>query len=123
MNDLHNLNIGSLVVGIVGIVAGVSGVILNYLNKDRYQTQVDVYKPENEELRAINSRKTADIGELSKQNDVLRAEAKQKDIQITDLKDLNSKQPDFEKMVGVMSDNHRQVMLKLTEITKRALKP
>jgi hypothetical protein len=122
MNDLNSVNVWSVVIGVTGLVAGVSGVILNYLNKDRYQTQVDVYKPENEELRAINSRKTADIGELSKQNDVLRAEAKQKDIQIKDLKDLNSKQPDFEKLIGVMSDNHREVLTRLTDITKKAMR-
>jgi hypothetical protein len=122
MNDLNSVNVWAVIIGITGIVAGVSGVILNYLNKDRYQTQVDVYKPENEELRAINSRKTADIGELSKQNDVLRAEAKQKDIQIKDLKDLNSKQPDFEKLIGVMSDNHREVLTRLTDITKKGMR-
>ena len=122
MNGLHTFNIVSIIVGVTGIVAGVSGVILNFLNKDRYKTQVDVYRPENEELRAINSRKTADIGNLSKQVDVLRAEAMQKDIQIKDLKELNSKQPDFEKLVGLMSNNHKQIMVKLTDLTKRAMK-
>lgn len=115
MNDLHSINIGSLVVGVVGLVTGVSGVILNFLNKDRYQTQVDVYKPENEELRAINSRKTADMGLLSSQLEVLKAEATQKDNQIRDLKELNSKQPDFERLMSLMSNNHKEVMLQLTK--------
>lgn len=122
MNDLHNFNIVSLVIGVTGIIAGVSGVVLNFLNKDRYQSQVGVYKPENDELRAINNRKTNDINELSKQNEVLKAEANQKDIQIKTLAELNSKQPDFEKLMSLMSDNHKLVMLKLTDITKKALK-
>lgn len=122
MVDLHSFNIGSLAIGIIGIVTGVSGVVLNFLNKDRYQSQVGVYKPENDELRAINTRKSSDINELNKQNEVLKAEAVQKDIQIKTLAELNSKQPDFEKLVSVLSDNHRQIMVKLTDITKRALK-
>ena len=115
--DGANINFISIAVGAFGIATGVAGVVLNFLNRDRYRAQSDIYKPENEELRAINSRKTSDITELIKQNEVLKAEAEKMKDSIKDLKELNG-----EKLITLMSNNHKEVMIKLTDIARKAMK-
>lgn len=122
MNDLHSINVWALIGGVVGLVTGVAGVVLNYLNRDRYSARADevdksvvIFRNENAELREINQRQKTE-------NEVLRAEASKMKDQVTDLKELNSKQPEFNKLMEVMSNNHREMMLKLTDITKKAMK-
>lgn len=102
-----------------GIVVGACGVIYTFLNKDRYKTQVnDIWKPGNDELRA-------QIAAIREENRILVADNSNMDskiqndkILITKLEELNSKQPDFTSLLTVMSNNHKEVMLKVSEVLK-----
>jgi hypothetical protein len=125
MDSLHGINLLSLIIGIGGLATAILMAFSNYFNKGRFkassdasQDSVNVFKDENAELRNINLRQKAENSEILTKNRVLIAEATEKDNQIQLLKQLNSQQPNYEKLMSLMTNNHKDVMLKLTDIVK-----
>ena len=99
-------------------VALLSGVFA-YVNRDRYKTLInDIYIPGNKELRSQLATERQATADLATAKAALTAQLKEKESHIADLKELNSKQPDFTKLTSLISNNHKEIVLKLTELAK-----
>lgn len=100
------------------IVAGVSIAILttvfNAIYHYRYKINTELFAQGNQELREQNRTLREEKAELTNSNTQLQTQLTAKDTLIKELKDINSRQPEVLK---VMSNNHAQVMDKLTDLT------
>lgn len=113
-----------------GLAGGVAIALLSsvfaYINKDRYKTLInDIYLPGNQELREQLGTAREEIKELTADNAQAKAQVVEKDKFIKELKDINSKLPDYTALAGAqnkvletMSNNHTEVMSKMTEVIK-----
>lgn len=105
--------------GYIGYGVALLSGIFAYVNRDRYKTLInDIYVPGNKELREQLATERQTTTTLSAQNSTLQAQLTEKESHITDLKELNSKQPDFTKLTTLMSNNHKEVILNLTNLAK-----
>lgn len=114
------------ILGYVGYIVAILSAIFAYLYRGRYKTLItDIYEPGNKELREQLATARTEITVLCTKSATLEATNKEKNDRIEDLKEYNSKQPDFSKIIAQgntlakqMSDNHLEVMKKLAEIIR-----
>lgn len=113
--------------GIVGLAVGVLSAVFAYINRDRYKTLInDIYKPGNQELREQLASARAENVVLLSEKTALEAQRKETEDHIKDLKDLNSRLPDYaalttatNKVITTMSDNHTATMGALTTLATK----
>lgn len=111
-------------VGYVGYAVGVLSAIFAYLNRDRYKTLVnDIYEPGNSELRKQVDSLRSEVREYAAKNTALEVHNEEKDRRINDLKELNTRLPDFETLTNKtnevmlkMSNNHKEIVGMLTKL-------
>lgn len=115
--------------GYIGYAIAVIAGVFSYINRDRYKTLInDIYKPGNQELREQLATARQEITDLSSQKTTLQAQVTEKDNRIKDLKELNAQLPNYgaltqatSKVITTLSDNHREILSRLTELAKKAI--
>lgn len=106
-----------------GFFAGAGAALLlavfAFFNRDRYKTLInDIYIPGNNELREQLATAREEIKETTSENAALTATNVEKDNTIKILREANSKQPDFTKLLTTVSDNHKEIMNQVSKSTE-----
>lgn len=104
MNDFNFTSAGSIFVAVVA-------VLLNFTGKKAYKDNATYLTTTNHDLREQNATLKEEKIELSNQLVKAQTESIQKDETIKQLKP-------FSAVVTTMSNNHKQVMTSLTDVTK-----
>lgn len=103
----------------VGVTIGVLSGAFSFFNRQRYKTLItEVYQPGNDELRKQLATEKEERAECEKKITEFQSKYEEQLRTLKILQKLNDKQADFTNLTRLISNNHKEVILKLTEITK-----
>ena len=102
---------------VFGICLAVLSAAFSFFNRERYKTLIrDIYQPGNDELRNQLATTRTEKQEAERSATEWRTKSEEKDILIAELKKLNAKQADFTSLTAIISNNHKEVVSKLTDL-------
>lgn len=96
---------------VVAVTLGMLSALFAYTGRQKYKDQTAFFESSNHELREQNSALREDATLLRQQLVQAQTESTQKDQTIAELKP-------FSEVVKIMSNNHKQIMTSLAEVTK-----
>jgi hypothetical protein len=99
---------------IAGIVLGILSAGATFFNKQRFEAQNALLQAGNDELRNQNKDLRDERTDLIAKNAEIKAICESKDIIISNLK----RQPNLTQLTKTISNNHREVITLITELTK-----
>lgn len=101
----------NLYITVSAIALGLGSAVLNLTGRQKYKDQSAFFEASNHELREQNTTLREETATLREQVATAQAESSQKDKTIENLKP-------FSEVVTTMSNNHKQVMKALSDVTK-----
>src|SRR5258708_2800294 len=100
-----------------GIGVGLLSALLTFFYRTRYKTLISIYQDGNDELRHQLSTAKDEKADCAKESAQWKAKYEEQEKLV---KELQSR-PDFAGLKKTISNNHKEVMLALSEITKTAV--
>lgn len=100
-----------LYITVSAVALGVGSALLNFTGRQKYKDQSAFFEASNHELREQNTSLRNDTSTLREQLVQAQTESTQKDETIKQLKP-------FSEVVTTMSNNHKEVMTALSDVTK-----
>jgi hypothetical protein len=102
---------------IFGVVVAVLSAGFSFFNRERYKTLIkDIYQPGNDELRSQLGTARSENQELEKSCAEVTAKYDEQSKYVKKLEELNLRPTAFTELTKVISNNHKEMMGKLTDL-------
>jgi gas vesicle protein len=106
-------------------VGAVVGAVLSaasaFFYRDKTKAELDFYQRNNAELRSSNTDLREEKTDLEKSLAETSARCEEKENMVKQLKELNSKQPDFASLSKLISSNHTSLTKQLSQNHKEII--
>ncbi len=104
---------------IAGATLGVLSAAFTFFNRERYKTLVSIYQQGNDELRSQLSSTRQEKAECEQAVVEWKTKYDEQVKYIDKLEELNLRIPAFSALAETISNNHTEMMTKITELTQK----
>ncbi len=104
---------------IAGATLGVLSAAFTFFNRERYKTLVSIYQQGNDELRSQLASARTEKAECEQSVVEWKTKYDEQVKYVEKLEGLNLRIPDIANLTKKMSDNHTEIMKKMTELTEK----
>jgi maltodextrin utilization protein YvdJ len=105
---------------IFGITIGVLSAAFSFFNRQRYKTLItDIYQPGNDELRSQLTNARQEKSDCEQAVTEWKTKYDEQSKYVEKLEGLNLRLPDIANLTKQISNNHTEMIVKLTDLTEK----